>query len=87
MDHKKTFEPLKILGVFWSLFGVVILFATFFVRETSLVPLARGIVTNLIAGALLLAGGGVAVLAQLHQRLVCVLQLALQACGFVVQRL
>ena len=35
----------------------------------------------------LLAGGGVAVLAQLHQRLVCVLQLALQARGFVVQGL
>lgn len=57
MDHKKTFEPLKILGVFWSLFGVVILFATFFVRETPLVPLTRGIVTNLIAGALLLGVG------------------------------
>ena len=57
MDSKKTFEPLKILGVFWSLFGVVILFATFFVRETPQVPLTRGIVTNLIAGALLLGVG------------------------------
>ncbi|MGD8726113.1 MAG: hypothetical protein PVH40_00640 [Gemmatimonadales bacterium] len=57
MDPKKTFEPLKILGVFWSLFGVVILFATLFVRETPQVPLVRGIVTNLIAGALLLGAG------------------------------
>ena len=57
MDHKQTFEPLKIVGVFWSLFGVVILFATFFVRETPQVPAARGIVTNLIAGALLLGVG------------------------------
>ena len=57
MDHKQTFEPLKIVGVFWSLFGVVILFATFFVRETPQVPATRGIVTNLIAGALLLGVG------------------------------
>ncbi len=62
MDHKKTFEPLKILGVFWSLFGIVILFATFFVRETPQVPLARGVVTNLIAGALLLGVGVASIL-------------------------
>jgi len=57
MDDKKTFEPLKIAGVFWSIFGVVILFATFFVRATPQVPQARGVVTNLIAGLLLLGVG------------------------------
>jgi len=57
MDDKKTFEPRKIAGVFWSIFGVVILFATFFVRATPQVPQARGVVTNLIAGLLLLGVG------------------------------
>ena len=56
-DVKKTFEPLQILGVFWTLFGIVVLFATFFVEATPQVPAVRGIVTNLIAGALLLAVG------------------------------
>ncbi len=57
MDHKKTFEPFLILGVFWSAFGLVVLVATFFVRETPQVPLMRGVVTNLIAGSLLLGVG------------------------------
>ena len=57
MNDKKIFEPLKIAGVFWSLFGIVILLATFFVRETPQVPAIRGIVTNLIAGVLLLGVG------------------------------
>jgi uncharacterized membrane protein len=56
-DIKKTFEPLLIVGVFWSIFGVVVLFATMFVRETPQVPLLRGVVTNLIAGSLLLGVG------------------------------
>jgi uncharacterized membrane-anchored protein YitT (DUF2179 family) len=62
MDDKKTFEPLKIVGVFWSIFGVVILFATFFVRATPQVPATRGIVTNLIAGTLLLGVGVASIL-------------------------
>jgi hypothetical protein len=57
MEHKQTFEPFMILGVFWSLFGLVVLFATFFVRETAMVPLLRGVVTNIIAGSLLLGVG------------------------------
>jgi hypothetical protein len=61
MDPKKTFEPFMILGVFWSLFGLVVLVATFFVRETPQVPALRGVVTNVIAGSLLL-GVGVACL-------------------------
>jgi hypothetical protein len=62
MDEKKTFEPFLILGVFWSLFGLVVLVATFFVRETPMVPALRGVITNLIAGALLLGIGIASVL-------------------------
>jgi len=57
MEHKKTLEPFTILGVFWSLFGLVILVATFFVRGKPEVPAVRGIVTNLIAGSLLFGFG------------------------------
>ncbi len=61
-DIKKTFEPLMIVGVFWSIFGIVVLFATIFVRGTDQVPLMRGVVTNLIAGSLLLGVGVISVL-------------------------
>lgn len=61
-DVKKTFEPLVIVGVFWTVFGVVVLFATMFVRGTEQVPLLRGVVTNLIAGSLLLGVGVLSVL-------------------------
>ena len=61
-DVKKTFEPLIIVGIFWSLFGVVVLVATAFVRGTPQVPLMRGVVTNLIAGSLLLGVGVASVL-------------------------
>jgi hypothetical protein len=56
-DSKQTFEPLEIMGVFWLFFGVVVLFATLFVKGTENVPLMRGIVTNIIAAGLLLAVG------------------------------
>lgn len=55
--QKQTFEPLEIMGVFWLFFGIVVLLATFFVKGTENVPLMRGIVTNIIAAALLLAAG------------------------------
>jgi len=61
-DIKKTFEPLMIVGVFWSIFGIVVLFAKIFVRGTDQVPLMRGVVTNLIAGSLLLGVGVISVL-------------------------
>ncbi|UCE40646.1 MAG: hypothetical protein JSV17_14530 [Candidatus Aminicenantes bacterium] len=54
---KQAFEPLEIMGVFWLFFGIVVLLATFFVKGTENVPLMRGIVTNIIAAALLLAAG------------------------------
>ena len=55
--EKKTFEPLQIMGIFWSAFGVVVLIGTFFVSTSPQVPLVRGIVTNIIAGILLLGAG------------------------------
>jgi uncharacterized membrane protein len=61
-DVKKKFEPLIIVGVFWTVFGIVVLFATLFVRETDQVPLLRGVVTNIIAGSLLLGVGIISVL-------------------------
>ena len=55
--QKQTFEPLEIMGVFLLFFGIVVLLATFFVKGTENVPLMRGIVTNVIAAALLLGAG------------------------------
>ena len=46
------------MGVFWVAFGIIVLAATFFVKSTEFVPQSRGIVTNIIAG-LLLVGVGV----------------------------
>jgi predicted metal-binding membrane protein len=57
LGSKEIFEPLEIMGVFWLFFGLVVLLATFFVKGTENVPLMRGIVTNIIAAALLLAAG------------------------------
>ncbi len=54
---KKVFQPLEIIGIFWVVFGVIVLFATFFVKATPQVPRLHGIVTNIIAGLLLLAVG------------------------------
>jgi len=56
-EAKKEFEPLEIMGVFWIFFGIVVLLATIFVKGTENVPLIRGIVTNIIAGLLLLSAG------------------------------
>ena len=56
-EPEKNFDPLGIMGIFWSVFGIIILAATFFVKATPRVPLIRGIVTNIIAGLLLLGTG------------------------------
>jgi predicted metal-binding membrane protein len=56
-EAKKEFEPLEIMGVFWIFFGIVVLLATIFVKGTENVPLIRGVVTNIIAGLLLLIAG------------------------------
>ena len=56
-EGKKEFEPLEIMGAFWIFFGIVVLLATIFVKGTENVPLIRGVVTNIIAGLLLLIAG------------------------------
>ena len=56
-EVKKVFEPLEIMGFFWLFFGIIVLIATFFVKETPNVPVIRGTVTNIIAAFLLLSAG------------------------------
>jgi len=56
-ESRPSFEPLEIMGVFWSIFGLVVLLATLFVESTPRVPAVRGVLTNLLAGLLLLAVG------------------------------
>ena len=50
-------RPLTIIGVFWTLFGIFILIATFFVEGSTYVTAAQGRATNLISAALLLTIG------------------------------
>jgi prolipoprotein diacylglyceryltransferase len=57
LETAKKFEPLEIMGIFWLVFGIVVLVSTFFVEATPQVPLVRGVVTNMIAGLLLVGAG------------------------------
>jgi uncharacterized membrane protein len=57
VEPVEKFDPLQIMGIFWLFFGVIVLGATFFVEATERVPLVRGVVTNIIAGLLLLGAG------------------------------
>jgi prolipoprotein diacylglyceryltransferase len=57
LEPEKKFEPLQIMGIFWLVFGIIVLASSFFVEPTPQVPLVRGIVTNIIAGVLLLGAG------------------------------
>jgi predicted benzoate:H+ symporter BenE len=57
LEPEKKFEPLQIMGIFWLVFGIIVLASTFFVEATPQVPLVRGVVTNIIAGLLLLGAG------------------------------
>jgi hypothetical protein len=61
-NSEKTFQPLIIMGIFWLVFGIVVLLATFFVQGNDLIPTVRGKVTNIIAGLLLLTAGGISFL-------------------------
>ncbi|MBN2013308.1 hypothetical protein JW960_28515 [candidate division KSB1 bacterium] len=54
---EQVFDPLRIMGIFWAAFGTIVLSATAFIRVTPRVPLFQGVVTNLIAGGILLAAG------------------------------
>jgi uncharacterized membrane protein HdeD (DUF308 family) len=57
IESEKKFEPLEIMGIFWLVFGLIVLISTFFVEAAPRVPLVRGVVTNIIAGLLLLGAG------------------------------
>ena len=50
-------KPLTILGTFWTIFGVLVLAATWFVETSTYVSLTQGRITNLVASALLLGLG------------------------------
>jgi len=54
---KKNFEPLEIMGIFWTVLGLLILVVTTFVKGNTYVPMERGILTNLIAAAILIGIG------------------------------
>ncbi|UCH95876.1 MAG: hypothetical protein JSV88_03260 [Candidatus Aminicenantes bacterium] len=69
IEPEKKFEPLQIMGIFWLVFGMIVLGSTFFVKSTEQVPLVRGIVTNIIAGLLLLGAGILSILkAKINKR-------------------
>jgi hypothetical protein len=53
----KDFQPLNIIGVFWLFFGVLVLFSTFFIKETSYIPLDIAILTNVLVGLTLFTLG------------------------------
>jgi uncharacterized membrane protein HdeD (DUF308 family) len=57
IEPEKSFEPLQIMGIFWLVFGIIVLASTFFIEATPKVPLVRGVVTNVIAGLLLFGAG------------------------------
>ena len=61
MDNTETkmkeFEPLNIIGLFWLFFGVLVLFSTFFIEETSYIPLDIAILTNILVGLTLFSLG------------------------------
>ncbi|MEE4310753.1 MAG: hypothetical protein V2J62_02690 [candidate division KSB1 bacterium] len=56
-DGSFDFQPLELMGYFWLVFGVIVLLATVFVGESSLVPKARGVMTNILAGLVLFLTG------------------------------
>ncbi|MBD3289047.1 hypothetical protein GF337_09605 [candidate division KSB1 bacterium] len=64
MDENKTtetvppvFDPLNIMGIFWSIFGVIVLIATPFIQDTTLTPMISSIIVNILAGSLLVIIG------------------------------
>jgi uncharacterized membrane protein YczE len=56
-EPAQKFEPLQMMGIFWLVFGIIVLASSFFMEATPQVPLVRGVVTNIIAGLLLLGAG------------------------------
>jgi hypothetical protein len=49
----KVFNPFEAIGYFLILFGTCVLLATFFIKETPMVPLLPGVIVNVSAGSLL----------------------------------
>ena len=60
--EKNRFQPFQVMGYFWAVLGVVVLLAAFTIKGSELVPAVRGIVTNIIAGSLLLVIGALSIL-------------------------
>jgi len=56
-DIKKEFEVLELMGIFWMFFGGIVLLATFFVKDNPYVPLARGVISNILGGSILFGTG------------------------------
>lgn len=54
VDNKlKSVRPLQMMGVFWLILGIVVLFGSFFIKGTPYISQTRGVVTNVIAGSIL----------------------------------
>ncbi|MBN1466665.1 hypothetical protein JXA02_12995 [candidate division KSB1 bacterium] len=63
IDKDRTsFQPVQIMGIFWLILGIVVLFGSFFINETPHVPQVRSIVTNIIAGSVLFIIGLLSIL-------------------------
>lgn len=56
-SQNNRFQPFEVMGYFWTVLGVVVLVAAFTIKGSELVPAVRGIVTNIIAGSILLVIG------------------------------
>lgn len=65
----KSFEPLEIMGYFWSILGALVLFVTIFVEGNDFVPQTRGIWTNIVSGGIMVSVGLFALWKGRHNRL------------------
>ena len=63
-----VFDPLKIMGIFWLIFGIIVLFATFFIKATPRVPLIPSVITNILAGSVLVIAGVVCLWKAKHNK-------------------
>lgn len=61
-SNRKTYQPLQVMGYFWLVLGAVVLIGSFFIKETPYVPQMHGVVTNIIAGSILVFIGLMSVL-------------------------
>ena len=61
-NRLKSMQPIQIMGIFWLVLGVVVLFGSFFIKGTEHVPKLHGVVTNVIAGAILFIIGLISLL-------------------------